>query len=290
VHPIEHLRYVARYGDGDAVAIAEEAAVALGSLGYEPRALVPSCRRLLEAHPTCGPLWWVAARLLVAESIRSEVTKLLDALHGDATTEELAAAIPASADVAAEASSLVVEALSMRPDIEIRLVGAPRMLRAGLRGFGFDANASGWDLDEADDAVVDADYVVVDSLAAGPQGFLLSAAGACLARAAARASQPLVVTTGVGRVLPAALFARLLAMNGIGVELSGNDTSFGGVTRLMLADEDDDARTTSLSVEFLKSEIASRVIGPGGQQMPRRALARSTCVAPPELLFSTRAG
>ena len=66
MHPIERLRHVARAGDMDASLLAEEAAIALGGLAFEPRALVPATRRLLEFHPSCAPLWWVCAELLAA--------------------------------------------------------------------------------------------------------------------------------------------------------------------------------------------------------------------------------
>ena len=285
MHPIEHLRYVARYRGGDAVGVAEEAAIALGSLGSDARALVPSCRRLLEAHPSCGPLYWVAARLICAEHLGDEVSKVLDLLRSDPTSEELAAGLESSADVAAEASGLVISALGMRPDVEIRLLGPAHELRTGLRAFGFDANVSGWDIDEADDAVVDADLAVVDALIAGPQGFIVTEAGRHLARSAQRARIPLWVCVGTGRLLPATLFSRALSMNGLFEHAA---TSEGD------KDVPNDADTAVThgsfeeiaAVQYLAASDASRVVGPHGIAGTKVGLARASCRAPSELLFS----
>jgi hypothetical protein len=65
VHPIERLRYVARTGWAGPAELAVEAAWALADLAErEAPALVPACRLLLRRQPGCGPLWWVAARVL----------------------------------------------------------------------------------------------------------------------------------------------------------------------------------------------------------------------------------
>ena len=67
VHPIERLRYVARAGWAAPAVLAAEAAWALADLAlHEEPAVLPACRRLLDRHPGCGPLWWVAARILTA--------------------------------------------------------------------------------------------------------------------------------------------------------------------------------------------------------------------------------
>ena len=64
MHPIERLRYVARAGWAPPAVLAAEAAWALGDLAlHEETAVLPACRRLLDRHPGCGPLWWVAALL-----------------------------------------------------------------------------------------------------------------------------------------------------------------------------------------------------------------------------------
>jgi hypothetical protein len=90
VHPIERLRYVARAGWAEPGVLASEAAWALGDLAlHEEAALVPACRRLLDRHPGCGPLWWVAARVLTAGDPVDEAERCADALDTDPTAELL---------------------------------------------------------------------------------------------------------------------------------------------------------------------------------------------------------
>ena len=94
MHPIERLRYVARAGWAGPAELGAEAAYALAELAEtEPAALLPACRRLLQHNPTCGPLWWVAARLLAAGDALAEATRCADALEDDPTDELLAEAL-----------------------------------------------------------------------------------------------------------------------------------------------------------------------------------------------------
>ena len=98
MHAIERLRYVARAGGGDDTDLACEAAAALAGLSADRRALVLSCQRLVEHHPTCGPLWWVCAHALAAVDLRAEMASCIRALEADAALEELFA-LPATGQV-----------------------------------------------------------------------------------------------------------------------------------------------------------------------------------------------
>ena len=66
MHPIERLRYVARAAGADAESLVRETAGALRGLGLDTAGLVVACRRIVERHPTCGPLWWLCARMLTS--------------------------------------------------------------------------------------------------------------------------------------------------------------------------------------------------------------------------------
>ena len=66
VHPIERLRYVARARGADAESLVRETAGALRGLGLDMAGLVVACRRIVERHPTSGPLWWLCARMLTS--------------------------------------------------------------------------------------------------------------------------------------------------------------------------------------------------------------------------------
>ena len=71
MHPIEHLRHVARATGADPALVATEAASALAQMAsMDPAGLVPACRRLIEAHLTSGPVWWLSARILGADDQR----------------------------------------------------------------------------------------------------------------------------------------------------------------------------------------------------------------------------
>ena len=100
MHPIERLRYVARAGWGAPDVLAAEAAWALADLAdREPQAVLPACRRLLDRHPGCGPMWWVAARIVTAGDPVAEGERCADALECDLTEALLDAALPPGARI-----------------------------------------------------------------------------------------------------------------------------------------------------------------------------------------------
>jgi hypothetical protein len=287
MHPIERLRYVARAGDADPALLAEEAAEALGSLAREPRALVPACRRLLEFHPTCGPLWWVCARLLVADDLREAAALAVDLLVDDPTAEELAASIPGGSLVIAAASALIADALAGRPDLTAHVVGPPSALRSALRHAG-DADVTGWEISEIDEAMEGARVVILDALAAGPSGYLLDSTGAALADAATRTGTDLWIAAGEGRLLPGALFEMVVARAASlpdpdEDEEEDDDVLLGFVdTRRTVA-----GRFVRRAVAFPAS-AAVAVVGPTGPAAPAVGLSRASCRAPAELLVPAR--
>lgn len=95
VHPIEHLRYVARSGGLGGHALVRETMYALASLGADHADLLISCRRILGRHPTAGPLWAACARLVTA----AEPARLAwDLVDGDPVdVEALGRYVPADA-------------------------------------------------------------------------------------------------------------------------------------------------------------------------------------------------
>jgi len=104
--------------------LASEAAWALAELiEQEPPAAVPACRRLLERHPSSGPMWWVAARVLGARDPVAEAEACGDELQEDDSADHLDEALPEDGrvvrhggvgDVAA-ADVVVVEVDAMGP-------------------------------------------------------------------------------------------------------------------------------------------------------------------------------
>ena len=99
MHPIEHLRYVARARGADPASLVRETAHAMSSMRFDPSGLVVACRRVVERHPECGPLWWLCAHLLTAQEPFQLAWELADEIDDDATADALAAAIPDDAVV-----------------------------------------------------------------------------------------------------------------------------------------------------------------------------------------------
>lgn len=78
--------------------LASEAAWALADLAEtEAPALVPACRRLLDRQPGCGPLWWVAARVLSSGDPVAEAQWCGEALEEDPTEYVVREVVPREA-------------------------------------------------------------------------------------------------------------------------------------------------------------------------------------------------
>src|SRR4051812_47904986 len=99
VHPIERLRYVARSHGGDQRLLVRETAGALRGLGLDPAGLVVACRRIVERHPTSGPLWWLCSSVVAAPAPFEVAARLADRIEDDPTPEVLIDALPADATI-----------------------------------------------------------------------------------------------------------------------------------------------------------------------------------------------
>ena len=75
---MERLRHIARSGGGDPRVLVRETASALRGLGKDPAGLLVACRRLIEKHPTSGPLWWLAAHVVTAAEPFAVAKRLAD--------------------------------------------------------------------------------------------------------------------------------------------------------------------------------------------------------------------
>ena len=88
MHPIEHLRYVARAHYYDPCEVASDAAYALIALSSDPGGLLVGCRLVLEYHPDNAPLWWVCAQAVTSLEPRRVLRECLEKLH-DADSENV---------------------------------------------------------------------------------------------------------------------------------------------------------------------------------------------------------
>jgi hypothetical protein len=263
MHPIEHLRYVARAGGADPAVLAMEAAEALVQMArVQPAGLLPACRRLIERHVLAGPVWWLSARMLRAEDPLDAGRRAVAELENDATASRLADALPDDATVLVVGwPDAAVDALRRRGDAEILVVehrseGAQLVRRLEERDFAVqlvpEAGAAA--------AAVVADLVLVEAVAAGPGGLL--AVPGSLAAAAVAAHHGVAVwgVAAVGRILPGPLWDSLLA-------------------RLDESSEEPWER----GAEVVPPELLSQVVGPEGPTDTAEALSASTCPAVAEL-------
>ena len=125
MHPIEHLRYVARAQGADPASLVEETAHALGSLHFDPSGLVVACRRIVERHPFTGALWWLCANVVTSAEPFEAVWELADEVRSDRTGAELAGVLADEATVVTIGDPDVVgDGLIRRGDIRVLVFDA----------------------------------------------------------------------------------------------------------------------------------------------------------------------
>jgi hypothetical protein len=266
MHPIERLRYVARSGGVDHGPLAEEAARALAGFVDDQAGLVTACRRIVDRHPTSGPMWWLAAHVLATNDPRAEAFRCVSTLQDDRTAAALAYELPDDATVAVVGwPEQIGVALVRRGDLRVLVIdslgeGAGLVRRLEQAGSEADevppANAAG--------AVRWAKLVLLEASAVGPDGFV-AVAGSHAAAAVARDTDAEVwLVVGEGRALPERLWASL-------------------VDRLDQAGE-----PWELDEEVAPLSLVDRVVGPKGLEGVEAMLRRTDAPVVPELLTPTR--
>jgi hypothetical protein len=265
VHPIEHLRYVARAQGADPTALVEETAHALGSLRFDPSGLLVACRRIVERHPFTGPLWWLCANVSTSAEPFDAVWELADEIRSDPTGAELAAALPDDAMVVTIGDPDVIGAgLIRRGDVRVVALDADHRATSFVRRLErYDVDVEPVDAGFAGLACRRAEVVLVEAWAAD-SGRVVAAAGASTIAAAASAwGTPVWLVTGVGRRLPA------------------------GFVDAMVAKVDalaEDADPWDLDVEILPTSMFTSVVGPHGLVPMGPPAIVPECPMAPELL------
>ena len=190
MHPIERLRYVARAGAVPVEPLVRESAAALVSFADDPKGLLTSCRRLLDRRRDCGPLVWLAARMLTAMEPRAEAWRVVDDLDRDPTALVLARGLDAlttgSGVLAAGDLGAFAAALHDRPDLQ------------------------SLDPDDPEAAAV-ADLVLITSDCVGPAQALVAAEAVPVSEAALGWGTPVWLVAGAGRILPEQMWRLLRA-------------------------------------------------------------------------------
>jgi hypothetical protein len=243
--------------------LAQESAGALASFADDPQGLVVACRRLVARHPAAGPVWWLAARVLSASEPAREAWEAATQLEEDATPGILAAALPDEAFVVMVGwPEQAGAAVARRGDTEVLVADAGGEGDALARRL----HSSGVDAVSIPDAgigaaVANADVVLLEADALGPDGFVAASGSRAAAASAAHAGVPVWVVAGVGRVLPGRLWDALLS-------------------QLDAVDEDPWERAE----EGVPLDLATFVYGPAGPQSIDEAVRRADCPIAPELL------
>lgn len=210
MHPIERLRWVARSTGEEPDGLAREVAVALADFADDPASLLTACRRLMERHPTSGPVWWVCGRTLSSPDPEDEVWRCLERLDRDPTMDDLSFALADGATVVVVGwSERLGPALARRGDLSVRVLdvegdgaGFARLLdRSGVTAVDVDVAAlSG--------AVTSADLVLLDAAVVGPDALLAAPGSHAAAALAHTAGLPVWAAVGEGRLLGARLWDR----------------------------------------------------------------------------------
>lgn len=261
MHPIERLRYVARASGASPDVLVRETAGALAAFGADPTGLVTACRRIVARQPGVGPIWWLCARVLCAPDPMAEAWRAVEELDGDRTARELAHALPEGASVCVLGwPDLVADALVRRGDLEVLVVdshgeGAGLVRRLELAEVeAFDVPAIG-----VGAAAADADVVLLEPSAVGPDEMLAVAGSRAAAATGRHAGAEVWMVAGVGRLLPRRMWDALVGR----VDLSDP------------WDADD---------ELVPVDLVDRVIGPAGSEPLADGLKRVDCPVAAELL------
>jgi hypothetical protein len=205
VHPIEHLRYVARASGVAPASLASEAATALGGLRADPANLVVACRRIVERHPEVGQLWWLCAHLLVSADPSRLAWELADRLGDDPVADVLARELAAEATVVVTGNpSVIADGLVCRTDLTVWYVdsqfgGGDLIRRLDRNEVSCEPIAS----EALGRAVANADVILIEATAVSPQRVLSPVGSQVLAAVAHAAGTPVWLVAGTGTRLPA---------------------------------------------------------------------------------------
>lgn len=204
MHPIEHLRYVARARGADASSLVREAATALASLRADHANLVIAGRRIVERHPEAGPLWWMCAHLLTSDDPTSRAWEIAGEIADDPTPRRVAAALPDEATVLTIGwPELGGAGLMLRGDVRVLCVDS-RFEASGFmqRLERYDVDCEPVPPESIARAAAAADVALVEAVAASPARVLAPVGSHVIAAVARSVGTPVWLVAGVGRRLP----------------------------------------------------------------------------------------
>lgn len=185
--------------------------MALGAFRDDPAGMVAACRRIIDRQLTCGPLWWLCARILCAPDPMREAHLAVDEIRSDPTARALAAALPEGAIVVVVGQpDQSVGALIRRGDVRTLVVDVDGDAHDVVHRLGrADAEASALPARSVGPAVAEADVVLVEALAVGPDRALVPAGSRAAAAVARSIDVPVWLVAGAGRLLPGRMWDAL---------------------------------------------------------------------------------
>lgn len=262
VHPIEHLRYVARARGADSSSLVREAATALGSLRADHANLVIACRRIVERHPEVGALWWLCARLLTSDDPTTLAWTIADEIDDDPARRCVAAAFDDDATVLTIGWPEVAgAALMRRGNVDVLCADSRHEASAFMQRLErFDVPCEPIPPESLARAALRADVAVVEAVAAGRNRVIAPVGSHVVAAVARSVGTPVWLVAGAGTRLP--------------------PEYVDAIGRLVI----DDAASWDLDVDDLPLELITHVAGADGLSADVTAALRPDCPFAPELL------
>lgn len=262
MHPIERLRYVANATGADPATLVSETAMALADLRIEPAGLVLACRRIIERHPTVGPLWWLCARLLASANSFELGEQLATEVADDPTSTHLANAIPPDSTLCILGwSNLAMQAAVHHGDCRVLVIDSHGEGQSAVNALERAAVMVEYvALENAAGAIMTADTVVIEALACGPTEVLSNGGSHGVASIAYCESRPAWLVAPVGTRLPGLLWLAMKERTLCGRELWEVET------------------------DVVPLELFATVVGPAGLSEVGPGTMAPECEPMPELL------
>lgn len=270
VHPIEHLRYVARAQGADPAALVDETAHALGSLRFDPAGIVVACRRIVQRHPFTGPLWWLCANVATSAEPFDAVWELAAQVRADPTGAELARALADDATVVTVGAPAVIgSGLVRRGDVRVLAFDAGHAATSFVRRLErHDVDYEALDAGVAGAATRAADVVLVEALALDADRVVAPIGSSTIAAAARGWGTPVWLVAGTGRRLPAPMIDHMAG------HLAALTDSCGEFAY----------DPWQLDVELLPTAMIDAVVGPHGRMPMGPPASAAECPMAHELL------
>lgn len=270
VHPIEHLRYVARATGAPQRALADETADALVGFARDELGLVTACRRLAHRHPAAGSVVWLCATALTAVDPVAALRRAADEVTNDPTGAHLSGSLPVDGRLVVVGwPETTVLRLRQRGDVEVVVVDVDGGGRELVRALGAaDLSAQSVPLEAIGAALRGSDVpqdvvVALEADAVGPTAALGTPGSLPVAATARALGVPVWLVAPRGRTQPPEVFDAIVA-------------------RL-----ERDAGDDGAEFDLVPLDLVDTLVGPGGVEHDvgawRARLATPECPVVPEL-------